>query len=337
MHLDPRRRDGRGGLAAARLGPRAIGIGDQQPSQDAERRVAEQPPPQELVVGEAVHVERGRGADGVVARGVGLDDDPARHRPSPGSTGDLRQQLEGPLARPVVGQVEGDVGRDDRRERDRWQVEALRGELGPDEHVDAAVAEVVVDRLEAAAGGERVGVEPRDLQCREAGSQLGLDALRAGAEVPDPGAAAARAALGRSGGAPAVMAAQRTPGQVIDERKVAVRAAQALAAVAAEDEGRRSAAVDDQDRLLGPAPQGRERLGQRRTRRSTDCPPASSARRSTTEIDGTPADPALDEPRALGMAAADAAPGSRDRASRVPSTSRAPARAARRRATQRAS
>ena len=60
-----------------------------------------------------------------------------------------------------------------------------------------------------------------------------------------------------------MMAAQRAPVQVIDERQVAVRAAQALAAVAAQDEGRRSAPIDEQDRLLAPPPQRAERLGQR--------------------------------------------------------------------------
>ena len=163
----------------------------------------------------------------------------------------------------------------------RRQVEALRGELGPDQHIDAAVAEVVVDRLEAAAGGERVGVEPRDPQRREAGAELRLDPLRPGAEVADPVAPAVRAALGGRGGPPAVVAAQRSAGEVIDEREVAVRAAEALAAVAAEDERRRAATIDDQHRLLGPAPQGSRAPRSGLTRRSTDSRrPARRAGRS---------------------------------------------------------
>ena len=96
----------------------------------------------------------------------------------------------------VVGQVEGDVGGNHRRERDARQVEALGRQLRADQDVDPPVAEVVVDRLEPAPRGQRVGVEARDPQPREARAQLRLDPLGAGAEVADPRAAARRAALG---------------------------------------------------------------------------------------------------------------------------------------------
>ena len=138
----------------------------------------------------------------------------------------------------------------------------------------------------------------------ESGIAPRLDALRPGAEVPDPAASAGWAALDRSGGSPTVMAAKRTPGEVIDERKVEVRAAQALATIAAEDEGRRSAAIDDEDGLLVSTPKSRERVGQL-GRESTD-----SRRPARLEVHDSdrrdPTHPAVDEPRALGMPAADA-------------------------------
>src|SRR5919106_3036701 len=59
------------------------------------------------------------------------------------------------------------------------------------------------------------------------------------------------------------MAAQRAAGEVEHERQVAVRAAQALATVAAQDEGRRTTAVDEQDRLVATGLQRSEAIRQR--------------------------------------------------------------------------
>ena len=76
-----------------------IGIGDEQPSQDGGRRIAEQPPPEQLLVGEAVDVQRAAAAHRVMARRVRLDQHPPGHRPAAGTTGDLGEQLEGALRR----------------------------------------------------------------------------------------------------------------------------------------------------------------------------------------------------------------------------------------------
>ena len=165
--------------------------------------------------------------------------------------------------RQVVRQVEGHVGGDDRGQRHGRQVEALGRQLRADQDVDAAVAQVVVDRLEAAPRGQRVRIESGDPEVREGAAQLGLDPLGARAEVADPAGAAVRAAFRRRRRAAAVVAAELLAGGVVDERQVAVRAAQALAAVAAQDESGGTAPVDEQDRLLGPGPQGRERSVQR--------------------------------------------------------------------------
>ena len=115
--------------------PSPVRIGDEQPGQQAEGRVAEQPAAQQLVVRESVDIERRGVAHGVVSRRVGLEDDAARQRTPSGPPGHLRQQLERALRGSIVGQVERHVGRDHGGERDRRQVEALGGELRADEDV----------------------------------------------------------------------------------------------------------------------------------------------------------------------------------------------------------
>ena len=86
-------------------------------------------------------------------RGVGLDQHPAGERSPPRAPGHLGEQLEGPLRREVVRQVERDVGGDHRGEGDVGRSSPLAASCGPDQDVDPAVAEVVVDRLEAATDG----------------------------------------------------------------------------------------------------------------------------------------------------------------------------------------
>ncbi len=307
-HLGAGNGDRGGRLSATLLRSSPVRIGDEQPGEKAEGRIAEQPAPKQLVVRESVDVERGRVAHRVVARRVGLEDDAARHWTATGPAGHLREQLERALGRSVVGQVERDVGRDHAGERDGRQVEALGGELRADQHVGAALAEVVVDRLESTPSGEGVRVEASDPQARVSRPQLGLHALRAGAEVADAAAPAARALLGRNGRAATVVAAQRSTVEVEDEGQLAIRAAQALAAVAAQDEGGGAAPVQEQDRLLAPPTQRTERIGERGGEDRAVA--AGELRAKVRHLDGGGGShAALDQLSALGVPAAHARQG----------------------------
>ena len=184
--------------------------------------------------------------------------------PRPARPIGLDEELVRPLGGALVGQVERDVGRDDPDERHRRDVEALGDEARPDEDVEPTVGEGVDDPLRRAPALDDVAVEAADAQAREAVADLALDALRAAAEVADPRRAAGRAA-GRERRRPAaVVAAQRRPGLVVDERPLAVRAGLDVTAVAAQDDRRRPAPVEDEDRLLAGA--GVERGERRRER-----------------------------------------------------------------------
>ena len=69
---------------------------------------------------------------------VGLDDREARPLAATGPADGLGEELVRPLGGALVGQVEGDVRRDDADERDVRDVEALRDEARPDEDVEPA-------------------------------------------------------------------------------------------------------------------------------------------------------------------------------------------------------
>ena len=215
------------------------------------------------------------------------------------------------------------------------QVEPLRRQLGADEHVELAGREVVIHRLVAAAGSEDVRVEPARPQPRKARAQLRLDALRAGPEIPNPARAAARARVRWLGGPPAVVASQPATGEVKDVGQVAVRAANALAAIAAQDEGRGAATVDEEDGLLAPRPQRGERVREARTE---DRPVA--ARQLLAQVDDLDARRAPDTPFDE-LTRSTIPPRARETVTTsgvaVPSTTRAPVSRARRRAAQRAS
>jgi hypothetical protein len=105
--------------------------------------------------------------------------------PRPARPRSLGEELVCPLGRPLVGQVQRDVGGDDPDERHVRDVEALRHEAGAHEHVEGAAGEGVDDPLRGALPLDDVPVEAAD---RSAGTppDLVLDPLRAAAEIADP-------------------------------------------------------------------------------------------------------------------------------------------------------
>src|SRR4029079_16872199 len=142
-------------------------------------------------------------------------------------------------------------------------VEALRDEARPDEDVELARGERVEDPLRRAAPRGASAIETAGPQPGEAVPDLALDALRPAAEVLDPRRVAAWATRGERERPAAVVAAERAAGLVEDERPFAVRAGLDVPAVAAQDDRRGPAAVDDEDRLVAAARvQRRERRGQ---------------------------------------------------------------------------
>jgi hypothetical protein len=98
---------------------------------------------------------------------VGLDDRQAGHLAATGPPDGLGQQLVGPLGGPLVGQVEGDVGRDDADQRDLGDVEALGHQARADQDVEPALGEGVEDPLDGALVLGDVAIQAADPQVRE--------------------------------------------------------------------------------------------------------------------------------------------------------------------------
>ena len=140
---------------------------------------------------------------------VRLDDRPARAVAATGRPDGLGEQLVRPLRGALVGQVEGDVGRDDADQRHLRDVEALRDEARADEDVERAAGERVEDALGGAPALDHVPVEPADAQRREAGPGPPARPARCrrrgsgSAASRRPGSAWRAARRGRSGGSAA--------------------------------------------------------------------------------------------------------------------------------------
>ena len=102
----------------------------------------------------------------------GLDDDPARLIAPPAPARHLRQDLEGPLGGPEVGDVQRCIGGDDADERNLREVVSLGDHLRADEDVDLPPVETPEDPFRIAPPGGRVAVHPGDAGLGEELSHL---------------------------------------------------------------------------------------------------------------------------------------------------------------------
>ena len=171
----------------------------------------------------------------------------------------------------------------------------LATRLVADQDVGPPVGERVDDPLRRAAVLDDVAVEARHAQPGERLADLAFDAFGPAAEIADPRRAARRTARRERRRPAAVVTAQRRPGLVVDERPLAVGAGLDVAAVATEDDRRRPAPVEDEDRLLaGRRVETGQGRGQRpRQQARAGRPPAPRAgrrpRRSGRRRPGGPA------------------------------------------------
>ena len=181
--------------------------------------------------------------------------------------------------------MQTEVRGDDTDQRHPGDVVALRDHLRADQHVELAAVEAGQDRALRALARRGVAVEPADPRGGVRRDQLLVEPLGAEALHAALGAAALRARLERVLAVAAVVAAQLAleriahaarpvAVRVIDERHVAVFAAECEAAREAVDPAREAAPVQEQDRLAA----GRERLGKRLAQRAREHAAAPAAR-----------------------------------------------------------
>ena len=170
--------------------------------------------------------------------------DPARPA---GGLGDQRKRV---LCRTVVREVEGQVGVHDPYHAHGLEIEALGDQLRPDQDVRPPLGERLEDLQVGVRAPGRVAVQPEHAGRRPQLLDHPLQPLRAEPERADLPRAAVRAGGGQRTREAAVVAGQAVKLGVLDEGDRALRALHRAPALAAEDEGRGAAAVQEEDHLL---------------------------------------------------------------------------------------
>src|SRR5262249_25385626 len=144
----------------------------------------------------------------------------------------------------------GGIRADHADERDVREIQPLRHHLRADEYLRFALPKIAEDAGVRAFAGRRVPIHACHPRRGEDTQHLLLDLLRGDAERLDLRAAAVRAGLRRAARVFAVMALEGAVVSMEGERDGAVRTACYIAAVAAEDELRVAAPVQEEDTLL---------------------------------------------------------------------------------------
>ena len=166
------------------------------------------------------------------------------------ASGDLREELERPLARTKIGQVQAEVGVDDANERDVWKVQPFRDHLRADEDVDLAGAERAERLAIRFLARHRVGVHALHNGLWENFRDGFLDFFRSRAGVADAGVLALGTFFRRHAAMPADVADEPVGGAMERERDAAIRALADVAADVADERRGETAPVEKQDRLL---------------------------------------------------------------------------------------
>ena len=143
----------------------------------------------------------------------GLQDHLASQRAPPGPPGYLGQNLECPLVRPVIRQVESDISQHDPHQRHQRQIHPFGKHLRADQHIRLMGRKLAQDRFMGAlpAGGLVIPAQRAGL--REKRLQIGFHLLRAGAVLADAlrcrssGRSPASSAGSRSSGSTSVFSA----------------------------------------------------------------------------------------------------------------------------------
>jgi hypothetical protein len=144
--------------------------------------IAEQAAALQLSLEELLHPVAGGKRDRPGIRLVRLNED-AAWSVAPTATRQLRHELEGAFLRPEVGQRHARVRVDDSRQGDPCEVVTFRDHLRAEEDGSLGGGEAVQPVGKLFGPRHSVGVEPEELQLREALRQLGLEALAAGPEA----------------------------------------------------------------------------------------------------------------------------------------------------------
>ena len=224
-------------------------VGDHELCDSAERRVGQARAFLHFAGVEGVVVVAPCALDGVVLRGVGLDQDASRGLGSPGSACDLGEELKGALGGAEIGVVQPDIREHDTHELHARKVVPLGHHLGSDQDIDLVVVEAPQSLLGMASALRGVAVEASGSRSRKSDADLLLEPLGPHSKERGVGSAARPAFVRRGLGMVAVVAPEVVLAGVKDQRNLAVRTVFGVAAVEAEDLRGEAPPIEEEDRL----------------------------------------------------------------------------------------
>ena len=198
-----------------------------------------------------VAVARGECLHDRLVRHTGLDQHPALVLGAAGAAADLMQQLIGPLGGAQIAAGEPEIGIDDADQGQHRKMVALGDDLGPDQQIVAPLGHRLGELGRGARAGQQIADHQRRPRCRKALRHLLEQALDPRpARHQGAGRQAFRAAGRHRLGVAAMMAQEAAGKAMLDQPGGAVRALKAMAAGAAQGQGRVAAAIEEQQRLL---------------------------------------------------------------------------------------
>src|SRR6185437_6247197 len=185
----------------------------------------------------------------------GLQQSASRLRGAPGPPRRLAQQSECPLGRARIGVGEADVSVDDADKGEKGKVMPLGDQLGADDEVVGAFRRRIELTAQSLDPAWRIGRQHEGADVGKEGLRLfrqTLDARPAGCERI--GLMTLRAKFRPPLDMAAMMTNEEAAETVLDQPRRAIGAFEAMAAVPAQGERRIAATVQEQHRLLAPAP-----------------------------------------------------------------------------------
>ena len=209
-----------------------------------------------------------------------LDQRAARLVAAAGAAGHLSEQLKSALGGARIGAAEPGIGVDDADQGQKGKIMALGDELRADDDIEGAGGDLGELAPQPLLPAGKIRGQYQHARIREQDRRLlgePLDARPAGGER------VLRLAFRAIGRAPldmaAMMADQRAAEAMLDQPGVAIGTAEAMAAAAAQRQGRIAAPIEEEQRLLA----ARDGLG--RLRRQTRRDPAPALRALVAHVD----------------------------------------------------
>src|SRR5262249_5325445 len=150
-----------------------------------------------------------------------LDQDATPERPAPRSPCHLGEELEGPLRRSEIGDVQADVGVDHPHEGDIGKIQTLSDHLCAEQDVDETFAENAQDTSVAAGAAHAVAIHAADGVARELVLDFGLEFFGPQPLITDLSQATFGTTLRRGLLVATVMAKHDGPLAVMRQRQVA--------------------------------------------------------------------------------------------------------------------